>query len=443
MLKGVRKIFITFLLSLIVFSSAVPYLLFPQKTEASVPVVDAGQIANSALQIKQFMEYLQKFQDLTGINAKDLYANIKGIMGQYGLGDLTDSMSGLLSDLGVNDLLKGIKEWGGGIGAGGLLQGALGGVLTPEQTINMVMNQFGLRIPEGISKVLQTAGIFNTSDIVRIMAGKDANKSCKVANEEEVNKVRYVIWKYGQDIPSDMVKALIGKCAIDKDKALAQLDPPTATPTEAGKLAAAPCNRRANDGTCLRTASSFNEGKNGSFDLPTDPSSFIEKFFTIFLGIAGGIALLSILLSGYKLLTSQGKPESIQQGREQLIAAIVGLIFIIFSFVIFQLVVVDILRIPGICKNANDPKCAAPKYRTPYDPNASPNSEVNTAPTSKAICLKTCSDSNATIDSCMKSIWGNVTTGGCLLDPNSKSCQDAKQAKCGKPEDCSAKCANQ
>ncbi len=47
-------------------------------------------------------------------------------------------------------------------------------------------------------------------------------------------------------------------------------------------------------------------------------------------------------------MTSQGKPETLQQGRDQLIAAIVGLLFLIFSFVLLQTIGVDILKLPGI-----------------------------------------------------------------------------------------------
>lgn len=102
-------------------------------------------------------------------------------------------------------------------------------------------------------------------------------------------------------------------------------------------------------GVCLKVATSLFQGKNGaSGDISTDPSQFIINIFTIILSFAGGIALLLIISAGYKILTSKGKPEGIQQGRDQLISAIVGLLFIIFSIVIFQLIVADILKIPGI-----------------------------------------------------------------------------------------------
>jgi hypothetical protein len=132
---------------------------------------------------------------------------------------------------------------------------------------------------------------------------------------------------------------------------------PTPTPTATPAPPLPPCaewGTGTQEGVCLKVATSLFQGGTpgapGSGNISTDPGQFIIRIFTIILGFAGGIALLLIISAGYKIIMSKGKPEGIQQGRDQLIAAIVGLIFIIFSFVIFQLVVTDILKIPGIAK---------------------------------------------------------------------------------------------
>jgi len=98
-------------------------------------------------------------------------------------------------------------------------------------------------------------------------------------------------------------------------------------------------------GVCLKVATSLPSG-----NISTNPAQFIVKILAIILSFAGGIALLLIISAGYKIITSNGKAEGIQQGRDQLISAIIGLLFIIFSFVIFQLITSDILKIPGITK---------------------------------------------------------------------------------------------
>lgn len=81
--------------------------------------------------------------------------------------------------------------------------------------------------------------------------------------------------------------------------------------------------------------------------IPSDPNGFVAALLRIILGIAGGVAVLLIIFSGYRMATSAGNPEQVQGARETITAAIVGLLFIIFSLVILEVIGVDILRIPG------------------------------------------------------------------------------------------------
>ncbi|MDP3941304.1 MAG: pilin [bacterium] len=80
--------------------------------------------------------------------------------------------------------------------------------------------------------------------------------------------------------------------------------------------------------------------------LSTEPSGLVSDVLGYLLSISGMIALLLIIRSGYQIMTSSGNPEAIQEARERLTSAIVGLLFIIFSLVILQVVGVDILHIP-------------------------------------------------------------------------------------------------
>lgn len=82
-------------------------------------------------------------------------------------------------------------------------------------------------------------------------------------------------------------------------------------------------------------------------NINTDPASFVKSIFSLVLGISGGVALILIIISGYRLMASQGNPEQVQGAREMLTSAIVGLLFIIFAFVILQIIGVNILCIPG------------------------------------------------------------------------------------------------
>lgn len=81
--------------------------------------------------------------------------------------------------------------------------------------------------------------------------------------------------------------------------------------------------------------------------MNTDAPRLTTSLFAILLSFSGGLALLLIIRSGYTLITSQGNPQKVQEGRDQLVAAIVGLVFLVFSFVLLQLIGYDILRIPG------------------------------------------------------------------------------------------------
>lgn len=80
--------------------------------------------------------------------------------------------------------------------------------------------------------------------------------------------------------------------------------------------------------------------------ISTDPTGFIKSLFGILLSLSGGIALILIIVSGYQLMTSQGNPEKVQAAKETLTSAIVGLLFIIFSMVILQIIGVTILEMP-------------------------------------------------------------------------------------------------
>lgn len=82
-------------------------------------------------------------------------------------------------------------------------------------------------------------------------------------------------------------------------------------------------------------------------DINTEPAEFVKRIFSLVLGMAGGIALILIIISGYKFMTSAGDPEKVKSATEGLTSAVIGLLFIIFAFVILQIIGVDILRIPG------------------------------------------------------------------------------------------------
>lgn len=81
--------------------------------------------------------------------------------------------------------------------------------------------------------------------------------------------------------------------------------------------------------------------------IPNDPVGFAVKFYGIGLGLIGGVALLTVIYGGYLFITSQGNPSRLEKGKSYIFYAIVGLLLAIFGFVFMEVIVVDVLRIPG------------------------------------------------------------------------------------------------
>lgn len=84
----------------------------------------------------------------------------------------------------------------------------------------------------------------------------------------------------------------------------------------------------------------------GPIDV-TNAGAFIKTIFALLLSLSGGIALILIIISGYRIMMAQGDPEKVKGAREMLTSAIIGLLFMIFSVSILQILGVDILHIPG------------------------------------------------------------------------------------------------
>jgi hypothetical protein len=81
--------------------------------------------------------------------------------------------------------------------------------------------------------------------------------------------------------------------------------------------------------------------------ISTDISTFIISIFTLILSLSGGVALLLIIYAGYQFMISRGNPEGINKAREMLVSALVGFLFILFSFVIMETITGNILHLPG------------------------------------------------------------------------------------------------
>jgi hypothetical protein len=72
----------------------------------------------------------------------------------------------------------------------------------------------------------------------------------------------------------------------------------------------------------------------------------IGTLIKIGLNIGGGIALLLILAGSFRFTTSRGDPKQTSEAKEMIQAAVIGLLFIIFSVTILQFIGADLLHIP-------------------------------------------------------------------------------------------------
>ena len=80
--------------------------------------------------------------------------------------------------------------------------------------------------------------------------------------------------------------------------------------------------------------------------IPTDPAGLILRILEIAIGVAGGIALLSVIFGGFTILTSSGNPDKIQEGKSVITNAIAGLALILFSVMILNIIGFNVLGIP-------------------------------------------------------------------------------------------------
>lgn len=81
--------------------------------------------------------------------------------------------------------------------------------------------------------------------------------------------------------------------------------------------------------------------------IPNDPAEFVAWILARAVGVGGGIAFLLMLWGGFQIITSSGDPQKLNDGKDILVSAVAGLLFIIFSLFLLRIVGVDILGLPG------------------------------------------------------------------------------------------------
>lgn len=128
------------------------------------------------------------------------------------------------------------------------------------------------------------------------------------------------------------------KCVLPGSGGGMPLPPPSISPASAGGKS---CGTVDPDHPSFQTAIGC---------IPTNPSEFAQAVLKFVLGIGGGLAFLLMLLGAFQMLTSAGNPETLHAGKERFTDAIIGLLFIIFSILLLQIIGVDILGLRELGK---------------------------------------------------------------------------------------------
>lgn len=78
----------------------------------------------------------------------------------------------------------------------------------------------------------------------------------------------------------------------------------------------------------------------GNTGLPNDTrvSDFIIKIINIALTVAGLVAVLFLIIGGFRYITSAGNEETAEQAKKIITNAIIGIVVIILSFVIVRVI---------------------------------------------------------------------------------------------------------
>lgn len=78
--------------------------------------------------------------------------------------------------------------------------------------------------------------------------------------------------------------------------------------------------------------------------VPKTPagSDQLQAIVNTILAVAGAIAVLIIVVAGFRLITSQGDPGAVTTARNAIIYSLIGLAVIMFAFAIVNFVVLGV-----------------------------------------------------------------------------------------------------
>lgn len=82
-------------------------------------------------------------------------------------------------------------------------------------------------------------------------------------------------------------------------------------------------------------------------NIPTTPQGLAQRILSIALGLAGGLALILMVIGAIRVLMSEGDQQRLTGGRDMITAAVAGLLFLILSVITLRFIGLTVLNIPG------------------------------------------------------------------------------------------------
>jgi hypothetical protein len=81
--------------------------------------------------------------------------------------------------------------------------------------------------------------------------------------------------------------------------------------------------------------------------LPFTRDAFVSTLLSFIVGVSGGIALVIMLIGTFQIMTAAGDAKKVGKGRELFVAALTGLLFLIFSVSLLRIIAGNIIKLPG------------------------------------------------------------------------------------------------
>lgn len=81
-------------------------------------------------------------------------------------------------------------------------------------------------------------------------------------------------------------------------------------------------------------------------DIPTDPGEFARWLLNFGIGLGALLAVLFVIIGGYGVATSSGDPEKLTKAKQTITAAVAGLVFLLLSTLILNIIGGEIIGIP-------------------------------------------------------------------------------------------------